>query len=183
MASQKPNAPDNEDRTEQFVRLWSKSARRVHSYILTLVPQPSDADDIFQEVGAVLWRKFEEYEPGSNFVAWARRTAYNKVLQFYQQRRQAPSLLDTQFIDVIDELATEQSADLERRYEALADCLNSLGERDRQMIELRYSPDSTTRGIAEQTGRTVAAVYKSLSRVHHSLLVCIESRLEQEDES
>ena len=56
---------------EEFVGLLMGSQQRVFSYILTLLPNVADAQDVLQETSIVLWRRLAEYEPGTDFTAWA----------------------------------------------------------------------------------------------------------------
>ncbi len=174
-----PKANDNEQ-TDAFVRLWSRSTRSVYAYIFSMIPNQSDADDVLQEVGATLWQKFSEYEQGTDFTAWARRTAYYKVLHHYQQSGKMPRPLDIEFLNVIDDLSTRYAAALEARHQALADCYQALRAKDQELIELRYAQDATTKSVAKKQGRTVASVYKALSRVHSALMECIDRRVMQE---
>ena len=77
MATSDPN-PRNEG---EFVRLYTASSRRIYTYILTLLPNRTDAEDVFQDVSALLWEKFHEFTPGTQFGAWACRIAYFKALK------------------------------------------------------------------------------------------------------
>ena len=60
------NATGKTDRTDQFIRLFSREEPRLHAYILTMVPNWSDAADILQETSAVLWKKFDEFSQKEN---------------------------------------------------------------------------------------------------------------------
>ena len=80
-------AGDRNARTEQFVRELSANTRRIYAHVLSLLPNWADADEVFQKTCILLWQKFDEYEPGTNFRAWAFRVAYYKVLQLRQQRQ------------------------------------------------------------------------------------------------
>jgi DNA-directed RNA polymerase specialized sigma24 family protein len=42
--------------------------KSIYVYILSLVSNTNDADDIMQETAAVLWRKFSEFNPDMAFV-------------------------------------------------------------------------------------------------------------------
>ncbi|NLK41754.1 MAG: RNA polymerase subunit sigma-70, partial [Planctomycetes bacterium] len=60
---------ENEDsKSCEFVQLFLMSQRRIYGYVMTLVPNVSDADDIVQETASVMWTKFGEYEPGTDFT-------------------------------------------------------------------------------------------------------------------
>ena len=52
------------------MRLWVQYQSRVYAYIRALVFRRADAEDILQEVAVVLWRKYDQFEPGSRFDQW-----------------------------------------------------------------------------------------------------------------
>ena len=46
------------DRTEEFVRLFATNQRRIYGFVASIVPRSADADDVFGEISASLWKKF-----------------------------------------------------------------------------------------------------------------------------
>ena len=54
---------------EIFTRLFLRNQKRIAGLIFSLVPQGAEADDVMQETCAVMWRKFGEFAPGSDFGA------------------------------------------------------------------------------------------------------------------
>ena len=56
---------------EEFIKLFTKYQRRVFLFILSQVPNPVDAEEIHQEANVIIWRKFDRFELGTNFLAWA----------------------------------------------------------------------------------------------------------------
>ncbi len=70
------SAGENENRNLQkediFFRYYAQSQAEIYTYILTMVPNSVDAEDIFQEASSLMWRKFEDFKPGSSFIAWGR---------------------------------------------------------------------------------------------------------------
>src|SRR5262245_63568369 len=83
-------------REERFLRLLLAHQRRIFAYVLALVPHWSDAEDIVQETCAVLWRKFDEFVPGTDFNAWALSIARYQVMNFRKKQRRAPGALSEQ---------------------------------------------------------------------------------------
>ena len=164
----------------EFVSLWTLHARRVYAYIFSLVPNAPDADDLLQETSLVLLQKFEEAGPIGNFPAWACRVAQLKVLEFYRQRRPA-ELLDELFLDAVHQEASKHFDGLDRRMEALSDCLAKLPSKDRRLIDLRYGDNSSVEAVARKVGRTASAVYKALARVRESLLDCVRHKLKESE--
>jgi RNA polymerase sigma-70 factor (ECF subfamily) len=81
------NGPAGEETGEPwkgklFLRLFLQNQRRLYAYVLTLLPNRTDADDVFQEASLVLWDKFNAENPPADFAAWGCRIAYFKVLDF-----------------------------------------------------------------------------------------------------
>ena len=55
---------------EQFTSLLLRHHAALLGYILSLVSNWSDAEDILQQASVVMWRKFGEFQPGSDFRSW-----------------------------------------------------------------------------------------------------------------
>lgn len=170
--------PQNPDpsRTAEFVPLFAAHSRRIYSYILTLIPRTADADEVFQETSSVLWAKFDEFETGTHFGAWACRVAYFQSLKFTKARRGDRLLFDEKFLEAADRQLQSDSATFDARHDALSDCLAALPERDRELITARYAEALDVPRIADRVGKSPNAVYKLLSRIHRDLLVCIKRR-------
>jgi RNA polymerase sigma-70 factor (ECF subfamily) len=170
------------NKPDEFVALWSIHARRVYAYILTLVANWADAEDIFQETSTTLWEKLGEFEPGSDFGAWACRIAYFKALSHSQIRRALGSF-DEIFFEAVQAESKEMGDELEARFLALQQCLAKLATRDRELITLRYHRNRTPQEVADGVGRSVAAIYKALRRIHDALFDCIQRQIAREDRS
>jgi len=72
----------NSARNTEFVQLLTAHQRSLYLYIITLLPNPADVDDVLQSTNMVLWSKADEFVPGTDFGAWARRVAHFEVLAF-----------------------------------------------------------------------------------------------------
>lgn len=164
----------------EFLALWSKHSKQIYAYIYSLVFNGPDADDVFQETSLILLQKFDEFEPGTNFTAWACRVAYLKVLKLLEHRH-APEFLDERLLEVLDQETHHSADDLDARIAALTQCLTRLNPRDRELITQRYEVGSTIDSLARKIGRSSSLVYKSLARIHDSLLECVRRRLAEGD--
>lgn len=164
-----------DDRASEFIKLWSAESRRVYAYLVALVTNRADADELFQDTSCVLWQKFSEFEPGTSFRAWAFRIARNKVMSFRQLRRHSleQSIGGDEFAQVVENLLSTRATELDVQFGALANCLAKLRQRDRRLIELRYDRNASVTAIAQEIGRSVDATYKALRRVQRSLLACV----------
>lgn len=172
--SERPN-------TEEFVRELTGNARRIYGYILALLPNWADADDVFQETSAILWEKFGEYEPGTNFRAWAFRIAYNKVLQHRRAHQKSLVSFSEEFIKAVDQESLSIDDNFDARHQALAHCYQALKQRDRDLIDHRYRPGATTKSVSKIVGRSVDALYKAMNRIHLQLIECVNRAIAREE--
>lgn len=166
---------------ERFAQLLATCQRPVFLYALSLVHQAADAEEILQETNLVLWRKFDEFQPGTNFVRWACRVAYFEVLKFRQKKAGPERLFSNDFIEAVAAETEGLLEESDTRRRALAVCLNKLNEQDRRLVTERYRPGATTRTVAEAFGRSVQGTRKALHRIRMALLACIERTLAVEE--
>jgi len=132
---------------------------------------------VLQETCVVLWEKFDDFTPGSNFLAWGCRIARFKVLKFHEKQYRGPLRFTQATLDVIADDAMQMTQQIDARHQALAECIERLSKKDREMLRRRYQKDATHRDVAAQLGRSVSAVYKSLSRIHDLLFDCIQRKV------
>ena len=138
-----------------------------------------DAEEILHETNLFILHHADEYELGTNFVAWASKVAYYQVLKYGKQQARARR----RFSDVlVEELAATvvRNDDWQNNdVQAFERCFNKLSEQDRKLIGLRYEPGATVETIARNLGRSTAAVYKALWRIRTRLLGCMHRRLSE----
>jgi RNA polymerase sigma-70 factor, ECF subfamily len=163
-------------RGEQFMALYSGHQRRLYLYTMTLLPASVDAEDVLQETNLVLWRKFDQYVPGTNFFAWACQITRYEVLKYRERRARAARLLDPDVFDQLAEAAVSQVEHLDESHRrALVDCMDRLSAGDRNLMRQRYAEAMEVRAIAAAMNRSPNAVSKSLGRIRRLLLDCINS--------
>jgi RNA polymerase sigma-70 factor (ECF subfamily) len=176
LAMAQSRSPGHE--TERFVRLFAAGQSEVLRYILALVPDIDDAQEVLQETAVDLWKKFDQYDLDCPFVPWACRFAYFQILKFRDRQARRGRFLSLEAIDQLAAERLEESDALEDRRHALAVCLKLLSESDRLLVEQRYSRRMPVAQLAEVTGRNLAALYKALERVRRRLVECVNRRLQ-----
>ena len=161
----------------QFVRLWIQHQNDLLRAIAPLVGSVNDAQDVLQQTALSLWRKFDNYDERQPFLPWAKQFAKYEVLMYHRQR-QRYTFLSERLIEALAERQKEAEAIGENRRHVLADCMNHLRDSDQRLLRLRYAePGTTIQQIAEATGQTANALYKTLQRLRRQLLLCIERKL------
>jgi RNA polymerase sigma-70 factor (ECF subfamily) len=155
----------------------TRHQRQVFSYIYTLVPNRYDAEDLLQEASLIICEKFDEFEPGTDFVAWACQIAYWRIRYSRQKFARSKVVFDQNIVDAIAQTASELAVELDERHEALSSCLKKLPARDREMVLTRYEPGSGVEEAARRSGRSLEAAYKALMRIRKLLLDCVTHQL------
>src|SRR5688572_23508061 len=46
---------------QQFLRLFLENERRIYAFIVSILPNLSDAEDVLQETSLILWQKFAQF--------------------------------------------------------------------------------------------------------------------------
>jgi RNA polymerase sigma-70 factor (ECF subfamily) len=140
---------------------------------MMLTSNQADTDEIYQDVGMTLWKNFDQFTPGTNFQAWARKIAFNRVRNFRRLHHHKTVLCSPRFLETIDQRIAKKSPSLDAQHDALVKCFNKLPERQRALIDERYQPGATPASVARKMGRNVKSVYQALWRIHNSLLDCV----------
>ena len=168
----------NPKRTAEFVELFARHQLKLLGYIMALVPRTEDAEDIMQEVSKALWESFDSFEENSNFLAWARKLAFHRVLEYRRRATRQGFLFPDDVLERISERWDENPAKSASsdRHDALRNCMEKLRDDDRSIIDARYFEGRQVQEIAESTGRPANSISKSLQRIRQSLLECIEKR-------
>ncbi len=171
---------DESSKTNEFLRLLMANQKRIYAFILGMVPNHPDADDLFQETVLVMWSKFDSFTRGSSFSAWATTVAKYQILSV----RKRFSQRNLQFSDAARELLQVESAhfvdQIDSRMNALRGCVSKLNQNDYELIRLRYEDEVAIQSIADRMGRSVQSVYKRIARIHDALLRCIRRALSEE---
>lgn len=162
----------------EFVRLWTAAAPRVHAYIVALVLNWADAEDLLQDVGVTAWEKFEEFDPGRDFVAWACGIARNKVLS-YRQKSHHRLVQSEELVERIEQVTQSEPYSLEVQREALHRCLDRLTEAQRRLLVLHETPGISLKSVARESGQSIQALYKSVQRIRVRLFDCVTRRLSE----
>lgn len=162
------------------MQLLANCQRRVFFYLLNILNNATDAEEAFQETALVLWRKFGQYQQGTNFGSWACRIAYFEAMKLREKRRRPEQLFSDEFMQMLAEEREDSSDQLEARRDALKRCLHKLSEKDRQLLLARYREKATTHGVAEALGRSVQGTRQALHRIRIALLTCTERILAAE---
>jgi len=152
----------------------------VFGYILTLLPNRIDAEDVAQQTWMVLWQKRDSYDPSASYFTWACGVARNEILN--HMRRSAKWNMMVKHDALFDQLAdeyVEYDEHLEQRKSALSSCIDKLPISQRELLTECYRSDQKMKQVAARRGLTADALYQSISRIRRTLFNCINRRLQR----
>jgi len=164
--------------------LIARYQNRVYRYLLRLVRQPAEAEDLFQQTWLRVAEKIRSYDPGRNFDAWLLTLARN--LAFDHLRRIQPSSLDEPVDDNapqetrLSRLAAsdpgphDQSLAREQARH-LAAALETLPVIYREVLSLRFEEEMKIEEIADVLGTPLSTVKSRLRRGLEQLRQTIEA--------
>lgn len=173
---------DANERESQIVELLTTIQLPLRIYIQSLLPGDSTAADVAQHANALIWKKREDFEIGTNFKAWAFSIARYEVLN-YRKRQARDSMLV--FSDELEETFAEEISErtdtIEHQHELLQNCLGKLKPKDRELLLHRYAKSGTLRDYAEQSGRSVGGLKVTLFRLRSALLGCMRKGMDNQE--
>jgi len=166
-----------DSKDNEFMGLIVQSQKYIFSYIIAMVANRSDAEDILQDTMTIMWRKFDDFERGSNFIAWGIAIAKINILKHRQKAADSDLRLDNDVLELLEKQSEGLLANLDNRLDALAKCVKQLTEKEAGFLKMRYEQDQSFRKIATSVGLTSTAVFKVISQIHCKLMRCIKRSL------
>jgi len=160
---------------DALATLMARYQNRIYRYLLRLVRQPADADDLFQQTWLRVAEKIHSFHTSRSFEPWLFTLARN--LAFDHLRRVRPGSLDEPVsADSEEETKASQLASLDlgpfeqllahERAGRLAVALERLPVRYREVLSLRFEEEMKLEEIATVLDAPLSTVK---SRLHRSL--------------
>jgi len=162
---------------EHFLKEFARDRSKLFRYILSLLPNHADAEDVFQRCSLVLWQKFSEFDRERSFFAWACGVAFNEVRYFNRRNQQHRLMFDTDLMSEISEARQIQIESTGEILSHLSDCLKRLPQRDRTLIRMAYGKSQSIKSFAESTSAAPQTIYNNLGRIRRLVQACVQKKL------
>lgn len=173
--------PEKKENSDHFLSLLLPNQKGILGYILSYVPNFADADDIFQNTLSILWKKFDQYKPETDFVAWSLTTARFEIMNYYRKSKKEGKLhFDETLQTKIDEESATASRQFNHRMETLRECIKKLTPDDLQLVKMRYEQEMPFTKIGQRLGISSPAALKKVSGIHGRLIRCIRLKMAME---
>ena len=159
-----------------FSRKLSALQRSLYAYILTLLPNRTDAEDVLQDTNLILCRKASEYDPKGHFQGWAFQIARYQVMAHITKSKRSRLQFSTEIIEALaaEELDTKRIA---LNQKALQLCYDLLPDHMKRIARLRFREDSQLKDIAKKVGRPLGSVSATLHRIRINLMECVHRKM------
>lgn len=170
------------DQAGQFVKLLAMHEHRLCAFVLALVPNWNDAEDIIQETKLRLWEQFETYDSTKDFGAWACAIARYQVLTQRTRRARSNIRFNQEVVDSLSEELAEMSKESDARLAFVEECLKKLTQWQRELLWRCCIAGYSSQLVASQVGRKAEAIRQALVRIRRTLYECIEDAQRREAE-
>lgn len=173
-----PDSPDL-DRQAEFVQLLNTSHRRLLGYLVSLLGNLQDAEDVLQRASVTMWKKFDVFQSGTDFFAWASTFAFYEARNFQRMNARSRLVFSDDLLETLAEERLQDIINVESRHSALNECLGQLDEPARALLEAAYLEEGSIVHLAEQLGRAPQTLYNKLNLLRRRLFDCVEQRLNE----
>jgi RNA polymerase sigma-70 factor, ECF subfamily len=167
------NSSQDSSRYEEFLSLFRTNEDRIFGFILTFLPNLARAEDILQETMIIMWRKFGEFETGTNFGAWGIKIARFNLYKYHRSEQSNIIHFDSEALEVISQHVTDfEGPHANSHIDALLHCFEKLEKKSKQIILLRYENNLKIPDISQKIGKSIRDTYRILARIQHALQKC-----------
>lgn len=170
--------------------LISRYQNRLYRYLLRIVRQPAEAEDLFQQTWVRVVEKIRSFDPSRNFDAWLFTLARNLAIDHLRRIRPAsldePLPNDTTGETRAEKLASRDAAPFDQAVERerarnVAAAVTDLPLIYREVLSLRFEEEMKIEEIAQVLGTPLSTVKSRLRRSLEQLRQSLETRYPKVD--
>ena len=159
-----------------FDELLDRNQQKLYNYILFVVRDPEQANDVFQETFVKAITKLQEgkYTDSGKFSFWLSRIAHNVIMDTFRQTK-SEHIVEASEDNDLNKLRTQDLMDLNRENEYVNSqimqdvrhLMDTLPAPQREVVYMRFYQDLSFKEIAEATG---VSINTSLGRMRYALI-------------
>ena len=159
-----------------FDELLARNQQKLYNYILFVVRDPEQANDVFQETFVKAITKLQEgkYTDSGKFSFWLSRIAHNVIMDTFRQTK-SEHIVEASEDNDLNKLRTQDLMDLNRENEYVNSqimqdvrhLMDTLPAPQREVVYMRFYQDLSFKEIADATG---VSINTSLGRMRYALI-------------
>lgn len=172
---------DRQAAADAFEGVVERLQRRAGRLAYWYLRNPDDADEVVQDTFLKTFERLEQYRPGMAFEPWFLRALVNACLDRSKARaRRSRWMAPSESVDELANRVASREATPERRVldaerrTALAEAIERLPERQRQVVVLSQWDERSHAEIGELTGLNASTVRVHLFRALRRLRSVLE---------
>lgn len=157
---------------KDFIKQLNENQRIVHKICKIYTDNPTDHEDLFQEIVIQLWNAYPKFRGDAKFSTWMYRIGLNTALALFKKKeKQVP----TNAGDALDSvrMANEPHNDEEERMQAMYDAIHQLSDVEKALI-MMYLDDKPYKEIADILGITEGNARVKMNRAKDKLKTLIK---------
>jgi RNA polymerase sigma-70 factor, ECF subfamily len=163
----------------QFAVFVRENESSIFSYVLKMVGSREDAEDITQEAFYQAYRTWTQVDPeaAGGYVKWCYRIAHNLAIDTLRKKK--PRAAEEEEMErTADERTPRPEEVYEHRVQSgqIKDCIQSLEDKYREVLILRYQEEMSYEKIAEILELPVSTIETRIFRAKKMLREKLERR-------
>ena len=157
--------------------MLTKAQQRLYGFILKRLVDHHQSNEVLQLTNIVLCRKANDFEKGTNFMAWALTVANFQILSFRKKKSRDRLIFSNETFDQIVEEDGKRSDDTSSRLFHLKACLKKIDKENIKLLKMKYEQRLPFKEIASTSNKTSNAIRIQVHRIRNRLINCIEKRM------
>ncbi|TWU54751.1 RNA polymerase sigma factor SigZ [Rubripirellula tenax] len=160
----------------EIVRYFALSQPKLRAFIRSMVFNPSDVDDILQEVAVIAIENSHRFDASRSIDAWVFGITRNRILKHFESHKRQNLCFSTELVDALTQ-AAEVDTDSHDSLEALHGCLEKIEQPHRDLLIKRHEPGVTARQLAREIGYTDTRMSRLLQTLYARLMNCVQNEI------
>ena len=160
-----------------FATIVERHQGAVFGYLRARLLQPTDAEDLTQEVFLRCYLAKDRFDTESLIRPWLIGIARNLLREHIRKVSRRKEVAWTELCLEIEDLVQADEGTYEDVVVHLPECLESLGRSAREAIDMRYAAKLRLAEIGEKLRRSEGAVKLLMFRARQALKHCLDSKV------
>lgn len=149
-----------------LTEIINRYLKPIYNFSLRIILNPSESEDVTQEVFLKVWKNIKKFDQSKNFKTWIFAIAHNTCLDYLRKRKNIPisdfdnaegeNFLENKLIDP-EPLAPEM-LNRAQNAEAVNKAVTQLTQDQRIVISLRYESENTFDEISKILNKPIDTV-------------------------
>ena len=166
--------------SEEFILDLTQNQQRLFGFLFKRLADREQAREVLQQTNLVLCRKAGDYQPGTNFPAWAITVARYQLMSYRSTQARNRLVFSDQVERLIDKEEEEAPPFTTQCLAHLRHCLQALSLDNRDLLDNRYDAGHSIKQISKSLNRSEGSIKIKLHRLRRILMDCIQGRLQEE---